>query len=91
MIKTDAIVMLFSDSKQKRASVYHRGEPADVVTLLAAVGMNDPAFGEMVIHAGLTIIDELEKRELQPAEVEEAQAKKERRDKNLKILLREED
>ena len=68
MIKTDAIVMLFSDSKQKRASAYHSGEPADVITLLAAAGMNDPAFGEMVIHAGLTIVDELKKREKQDAE-----------------------
>lgn len=91
MIKTDAIVMLFSDSEQQHASSYYHGEPADVITLLAAAGMKDPAFGEMIIHAALTIADELEKRELQPAEVEEAQAKKERRDRNLKILLREED
>ncbi len=68
MIKTDAIVMLLSDSKQKRASAYHSGKPEAVVSLLAAAGMNDPAFGEMVIHAGLTIIDELEKREKQDAE-----------------------
>lgn len=68
MIKTDAIVMLFSDSEQQRASAYHRGEPADIVALLAVAGMNDPAFGEMIIHAGLTIVDELEKREKQGAD-----------------------
>lgn len=68
MIKTDATVMLFSDSKQNRASAYHRGEPADVVALLAVAGVNDPAFGEMIIHAALTIVDELEKREKQGAE-----------------------
>ena len=68
MIKTDATVMLFSDSKQNRASAYHRGEPADVVALLTAAGTNDPAFGEMIIHAALTIVDELEKREKQGAE-----------------------
>lgn len=68
MIKTDATVMLFSDSKQNRASAYHRGEPVDVISLLAAAGINDPAFGEMIIHAALTIVDELEKREKQGAE-----------------------
>lgn len=68
MINTDATVMLYSDSEQQRASTYHRGKPADIVTLLAVAGINDPAFGEMIIHAGLTIIDELEKREKQGAE-----------------------
>lgn len=68
MVKTDATVMLFSDSKQNRASAYHRGEPADVVTLLAVAGINDPVFGEMIIHAALTIVNELEKREKQGAE-----------------------
>lgn len=68
MIKTDATVMLFSDSKQNRASAYFRGEPVDIVTLLAAAGVNDPAFGEMIMHAALTIVDELEKREKQGAE-----------------------
>ena len=68
MIKTDATVMLFSDSKQNRASAYHRGEPVDVVALLAVAGINDPAFGEMIIHAALTIVAELEKREKQGAE-----------------------
>ena len=68
MIKTDATVMLFSDSKQNRASAYHRGEPVDVVALLAVAGTNDPAFGEMIIHAALTIVDELEEREKQGAE-----------------------
>ena len=68
MIKTDATVMLFSDSKQNRASAYHRGEPADVVALLVVAGINDPAFGDMIIHAALTIVDELEKREKQGAE-----------------------
>ena len=68
MIKTDATVMLFSDSKQNRASAYHRGEPAAVVALLTVAGINDPAFGEMIIHAALTIVDELEKREKQGAE-----------------------
>lgn len=68
MIKTDAIVMLFSDSKQNRASAYHRGEPVDIVALLTVAGTNDPAFGEMIIHAALTIVDELEKREKQGAE-----------------------
>jgi hypothetical protein len=68
MIKTDATVMLFSDSQQDRASAYHRGKPVDVVSLLAVAGINDPAFGEMIIHAALTIVDELEKREKQGAE-----------------------
>ena len=68
MINVDATVMLFSDSKQNRASAYHRGEPAAVVALLVVAGINDPAFGEMIIHAALTIVDELEKREKQGAE-----------------------
>lgn len=68
MIKTDATIMLFSDSKQNRASAYHRGEPVDIVSLLAVAGTHDPAFGEMIIHAALTIVDELEKREKQGAE-----------------------
>lgn len=68
MIKTDATIMLFSDSKQNRASTYHRGEPIDIVSLLAVAGINDPAFGEMIIHAALTIVEELEKREKQGAE-----------------------
>lgn len=68
MIKTDATVMLYSDSEQQRASAYHRGEPVDIVALLAVAGINDPAFGEMIIHAALTIVDELEKQEQQPAE-----------------------
>ncbi len=65
MIKTDATVMLYSDSAQQRASTYHRGNPADVVALLAAAGTHDPAFGEMIIHAALTICDELEKQKQQ--------------------------
>lgn len=68
MIKTDATIMLFSDSQQNRASAYHRGEPIDIVSLLAVAGINDPAFGEMIIHAALTIAEELEKREKQGAE-----------------------
>jgi|GEM_PF-5180824 len=68
MIKTDATVMLFSDSEQQRASAYHRGEPADVIALLVVAGVNDPAFGEMIIHAALTICDKLEEQEQQPAE-----------------------
>lgn len=93
MIKTDAIVMLCADSEKQVVSSYHSGEPADVITLLAAAGMNDPAFGEMIIHASLVLCDELQKREINwtPAEVEKAKAKKERRDRNLKILLRKKD
>lgn len=68
MIKTDATIMLFSDSQQDRASAYHRGEPIDIVSLLAVAGINDPAFGEMIIHAALTIAEELEKREKQGTE-----------------------
>lgn len=70
MIKTDATVMLFSDSEQQRASAYHRGEPADVIALLVVAGVNDPAFGEMLIRASLRIYDKLEKREAEeiPAE-----------------------
>lgn len=70
MIKTDATVMLYSDSEQQRASIYHRGEPADIVTLLAVAGINDPAFGEMIIHAALTISDELEKQQNNPDHAE---------------------
>ena len=68
MIKTDATVILFSDDQQKRATTYHRGDPDAVITLLAAAGTRDPAFGEMIIHAALTIIDELEEREKQGAD-----------------------
>ena len=70
MIKTDATVMLFSDSEQQRVSAYHRGEPADVIALLVVAGVNDPAFGEMLIRASLRICDKLEKREAEeiPAE-----------------------
>ena len=65
MIKTDATIMLYSDSQQDRASAYHRGEPADIVALLVVAGVSDPAFGEMIIHASLCICEELEKREKQ--------------------------
>lgn len=68
MINRDATIMLFSDSQQDRASAYYRGEPADIIALLIAAGVNDPAFGEMIIHASLCICEELEKREQQPAE-----------------------
>ena len=68
MIKTDATVMLYSDSEQQRASAYHRGEPADIVALLVVSGVDDPAFGEMLIRASLRICEELEKQEQQPAE-----------------------
>lgn len=68
MIKTDATIMLFSDSQQDRASAYHRGEPADIIALLVVAGVSDPAFGEMIIHASLRICEELEKREKQGAE-----------------------
>lgn len=89
MINVDATVMLFSDSQQQRASAYHRGEAADIIALLVVAGVNDPAFGEMIMHAAFTIIEEREKHKQQTDE--EARARKERRDKNLKILLREED
>lgn len=63
MINVDATVMLFSDSQQQRASAYHRGEADDVIALLAVIGLDDPDFGQMIIRAALTIVDELEKRE----------------------------
>lgn len=65
MIKTDATVMLYSDSEQQRASAYHRGEPDDIVALLVVAGVTDPAFGEMLIRASFRICDELEKREVE--------------------------
>ena len=68
MIGVDATVMLFSDSQQQRASAYHRGEPDDVIALLVVSGVDDPAFGEMLIRASLRICEELEKQEQQPAE-----------------------
>lgn len=54
--------MLYSDSEQQRASIYHRGEPADIIALLIAAGMEDPAFGKMITHAAVIIVDELEKQ-----------------------------
>ena len=68
MLNCDATVMLFSDSQQQRASAYHRGEPADIIALFVVAGVDDPAFGEMIIHASLRICEELEKREKQSAE-----------------------
>ena len=62
MINFDAAIILYSDSEQQRASTYHRGEPVDIITLLVAAGMEDPAFGEMIIHASVCICEELEKR-----------------------------
>lgn len=62
MIKTDATVMIYSDSEQQRASAYHRGNPADIIALLVVAGVDDPAFGQMILHASLHICDELEKR-----------------------------
>ena len=63
MLKVDATVMLFSDSEQQRSGHYHRGDKLQIIALLAVAGIDDPAFGEMIIHAGLHIADELEKRE----------------------------
>ena len=68
MIKTDATVMLYSDSEQQRASAYHRGEPADIVALLVVAGINDPAFGDMIIRAAISIIENREVQKQQPAE-----------------------
>ena len=68
MIKTDATVMLYSDSEQQRASAYHRGKHDDVATLLAVAGIDDPAFGDMIIHAAVSIIDERKEQEQQPTE-----------------------
>ena len=65
MIKTDATVMLYSDSEQQRSSTYYRGDKRHVIALLAAAGIIDPAFGEMLIRASLRICDELEKREVE--------------------------
>ena len=65
MIKTDAIVMLYSDSEQQRASTYHRGEAADITALLVVAGVDDPDFGQMILRASLRICDELEKREVE--------------------------
>lgn len=62
MIKTDATVMLFSDSQQQRASYHHRGKPADVIALLTCAGIDDPDFGDMLIHAALFILEKLEKQ-----------------------------
>ena len=70
MIKTDATVMLYSDNEQQRASTYYRGKPIDVVTLLAVAGTHDPAFGEMIIHAALVIVDNLEKQQNTPDHAE---------------------
>ena len=58
----DATVMLFSDSQQQRASYHYRGEPADVITLLTCAGIDDPDFGDMLIHAALFILENLEKQ-----------------------------
>lgn len=62
MINVDAAIILYSDSEQQRASAYHRGEPTDITTLLVAAGMEDPAFGEMIAHAAVIIVEELEKQ-----------------------------
>ena len=68
MLNVDATVMLYSDSELRRASAYHRGKHDDVVTLLAVAGIDDPAFGDMIIHAAVSIIDEREEQEQQPTE-----------------------
>ena len=62
MINVDAAIMLYSDSEQQRASTYHRGKTTDIITLLVAAGMEAPAFGEMITHAAVIIVDELEKQ-----------------------------
>ena len=59
MDKVDAIVMLFSDSEQRRASAYYRGKPAEVTSLLAASGIKDPTFGEIILNAALVIAGEI--------------------------------
>ena len=58
----DATVFLFSDSQQQRASCYYRGVPADVILLLTCAGIDDPDFGDMLIHAALSILENLEKQ-----------------------------
>ena len=62
MINVDAAIILYSDSEQKRTSAYHRGEPTDIIALLVVAGVDDPAFGEMILHASLRICEELEKQ-----------------------------
>ena len=68
MLKVDATVMLYSDSELQRASTYHRGKHDDIVALLFVAGIDDPAFGDMIIHAAHSIIDERKEQEQQPAE-----------------------
>lgn len=68
MNKNDAFITLYSDSEQRRASAYHRGKPEDIISLLAAAGVNDPDFGEMILHAALIIAGKSDTIEQQPAE-----------------------
>ena len=70
MIKIDATVMLYSDSEQQSAATYHRGDNRHVIALLAAAGIDDPKFGEMIIRAALIIADELDKQQNTPDHAE---------------------
>ncbi len=68
MNKTGAFITLYSYSEQRRTSAYHSGKPEDIISLLVAAGVDDPAFGEMIVTAALLIRDELKERKQQPAE-----------------------
>lgn len=59
MDKVDAIVMLFSDSEQRRAAAYYHGKPAEVTSLIAVSGIRDPTFGEIILNAAFVIADEI--------------------------------
>ena len=54
--------MCFSDGEQERAGTYYNGTPKEVVTLLAAAGIADEDFGDIIIHAALAICNKLEKK-----------------------------
>ena len=65
MLKVDATIMCFADSVQDRASYHYRGKREHVIALLASAGIDDLDFGEIIIHAGLKIAEDMEKQEEQ--------------------------
>jgi hypothetical protein len=62
MSKPNAVIMCFSDGEQERAGTYYNGTPKEVVTLLAAAGIADEDFGDIIIHAALAICEKLEEK-----------------------------
>lgn len=60
--KVDATIMMYSDSKQERASFYHRGKTDDLIAMLIVAGLEDERFGKVIIKTAMVFIRDYKNR-----------------------------